>query len=291
MTFLQLVQRTRRECGIAGSGPTTTVNQSGEMARLVDWVQQSWVEIQEEQPDWDFLRNQVSFLTQHGTAQGAGDSVIAGNVYELVTVGTTDFDAIGEIYTGTANSPGAVYLITTTTTLGAGDSTQLYSKNTYTVGSGADIDLADFAAWRNSSFRSYRVADGVGTEIYLGQYPAYSEFRDYYLLGSRKLVVGRPRYITVEPRTRSLVLGFAPDAVYRVTAEYYRTPQVLAVDADEPIMPERYHMAIVYKAMQKYGLYEVAAEQIEAGRQGYTTIINRMRQEYLPQIVVDGSFL
>ena len=63
MTFLQLVQRTRQECGIAGDGPTTVVGQTKSMKRLVDWVSQSYVEIQEECPDFDFLRKSVSFNT------------------------------------------------------------------------------------------------------------------------------------------------------------------------------------------------------------------------------------
>lgn len=55
MNFLELVQRTRRECGISGTGPLSTVGQSGEMLRLVDWVRDAYLEIQNAQPRWNWL--------------------------------------------------------------------------------------------------------------------------------------------------------------------------------------------------------------------------------------------
>jgi len=288
MDFLQLVQRTRRECGVAGSGPSTTASQTGELAKLVEWVQQSWVEIQEEQPDWGFLRNPVSFLTQYGTTQVEGDTVKAGQVYELVSVGTTNFDVIGELYSGQANTAGSKYQVTTATVLGAGDSTKLVGKNTYTVGPGTtyDINLSDFSQWAQDSFRAYLVASGVASELYLTHVADYSAFIRSYAVGASRLVVARPTAITADPRTRSLLLGYTPNDVYRATGEYYRSPQVLTADSDEPIIPAHYHMAIVYKAMTKYGLYQAATEQIEAGNQGFLPLINLMRQEYLPQVTL-----
>jgi hypothetical protein len=161
---------------------------------------------------------------------------------------------------------------------------------TYAVGSGLAINLTDFASWRNNSFRQYLQSAGVATEIILSQYYNYSEFRDFYLLGSRKLVTGRPLYVTIAP-DRSLLFGFTPNDVYVTSAEYYRTAQELTLDADEPLMPSRFHMAFVYKAMQKYGAFEVAQEQIAAGKEGYAMIINRLRQEYTPMVQATGSFL
>jgi hypothetical protein len=53
MNYLQLVQRTLRECGISGS-LRTVANQQGEMARVVDWVQEAYLMIQNER-DWNWL--------------------------------------------------------------------------------------------------------------------------------------------------------------------------------------------------------------------------------------------
>lgn len=61
MTFLQLVQRLRQESATSGASPTTTVNQTGDIKRLVDWISTSWMDIQNEKPDWNFMRQSISF--------------------------------------------------------------------------------------------------------------------------------------------------------------------------------------------------------------------------------------
>jgi hypothetical protein len=76
MNFLQLVQRLRRECGVSGSDPVTVLNQTGEMKRLVDWINSAWMDIQNTHADWFFLRTPVSFNSVVGqqsyTAAQAG---------------------------------------------------------------------------------------------------------------------------------------------------------------------------------------------------------------------------
>lgn len=54
MNFLQLVNRTKSEAGISGHGLVTVEGQTGEMARLIDWVRTAYVEIQNMQP-WNWL--------------------------------------------------------------------------------------------------------------------------------------------------------------------------------------------------------------------------------------------
>lgn len=66
MTYLQLVQRLRQECGVSGTGPNTTVNLSGEMARLASWIRSAWMDIQRLHPDWEFMRQPFEFVTKDG---------------------------------------------------------------------------------------------------------------------------------------------------------------------------------------------------------------------------------
>jgi hypothetical protein len=63
MTFLQLCQRTRQECGISGTGPSTVVSQAGEMRRVVDWVNTAYEEIQLARSNWNWMRADFSFNT------------------------------------------------------------------------------------------------------------------------------------------------------------------------------------------------------------------------------------
>jgi hypothetical protein len=66
MNFLALCKRTRQECGIAGSGPSSVLNQTGELQRIVSWVAQSWIELQTARQDWDWMRKEWSFETVIG---------------------------------------------------------------------------------------------------------------------------------------------------------------------------------------------------------------------------------
>lgn len=54
-TYLQLVQRVRQETGTAGTGPTTVESQKGQLAQLVSWVAQAYLDILNEWHDWKFL--------------------------------------------------------------------------------------------------------------------------------------------------------------------------------------------------------------------------------------------
>ena len=66
MTFLELVKRLRQEAGIAGSGPSSVTNQTGELKRLVDWVVSAWTDIQISKTNWLGMRGSFQFTTTVG---------------------------------------------------------------------------------------------------------------------------------------------------------------------------------------------------------------------------------
>jgi hypothetical protein len=66
MTFLQLCQRTREKCGISGNGPVTTASQTGELLRVVNWVNEAWEDLQNDQDTWNWMRAPFSFTTTAG---------------------------------------------------------------------------------------------------------------------------------------------------------------------------------------------------------------------------------
>src|ERR1700683_3935938 len=73
-TFLQLVQDLYREVGAAGGTPTTaiptTVGVTGEILRLVNYVHDAELEIQNIWVDWKWLRKTLTFYT--GTQNQTG---------------------------------------------------------------------------------------------------------------------------------------------------------------------------------------------------------------------------
>jgi len=55
MTYLQLCKAVRAKLGL-GSGPSTTINQTGRLADIVAAVSQAWIDIQLSSDHWRFLR-------------------------------------------------------------------------------------------------------------------------------------------------------------------------------------------------------------------------------------------
>jgi hypothetical protein len=87
--FLTLVQDLFREVGAAGSAPTTTVSQTGEALRLVNWVHDAELEIQNLWVDWKWLRKTLTCYTglsgdQTGiyTTQGGAVSAFPSDLAE-----------------------------------------------------------------------------------------------------------------------------------------------------------------------------------------------------------------
>jgi hypothetical protein len=85
-----------------------------------------------------------------------------------------------------------------------------------------------------------------------------------------------------------LLVGSTPDKQYQIHGEAYAMPTALVNDADRPACPAQYHMAIVYKAMIYYALYEAAPEVLARGEAGYNKLIARMALHQLPQMTFGG---
>jgi hypothetical protein len=69
MTFLELCQTVRQEVGVSGTGPTTVLNQEGQLKVIVDFVAASDFEVQVLWEDWDFLWAQYSSTLATGVKE------------------------------------------------------------------------------------------------------------------------------------------------------------------------------------------------------------------------------
>ncbi len=77
MNYLQLCVRLREEADISGGGPTSVLNQSGQLKNITNWIQQSWIDIQQKRPNWEFMRSEFTF-----------DTVIGQRDYEAAVLAT-----------------------------------------------------------------------------------------------------------------------------------------------------------------------------------------------------------
>jgi len=67
MTYLELCQTVRQEVGVSGTGPSTVLNQEGQLKVIVDFVAEADYQIQSLWHDWNFLWAQYSSTLSTGT--------------------------------------------------------------------------------------------------------------------------------------------------------------------------------------------------------------------------------
>jgi hypothetical protein len=219
MTFLQICQRLRQEAGVSGTGPASVLSQTGEMKRIVDWVNTAWEDIQLSRTNWNWMRADFSF-----------DTTLDDYDYTAAEAGIT----------------------------------------------------TRFSQWDTDTIKSFRTSVGVSNEFELGEL-LYSRYRSIYLVGPQPS--GTPICFSLAP-DRKLLLGPKPDGVFTVSGQYWKTPQVLAVDADEPEMPAEFHMLIVWKALEMYGYYEAASECVGRGQKYGNRYMNRLELNQLPDVMM-----
>jgi hypothetical protein len=78
MTLLQLCNRLIAEAGITAQPMTTTVNQTGELGRVVNWIQQAWLDIQSAHTTWRWMRKSATIVTVAG--QSGAYTAVANDV-------------------------------------------------------------------------------------------------------------------------------------------------------------------------------------------------------------------
>lgn len=141
-----------------------------------------------------------------------------------------------------------------------------------------------FAYWYQRTFTIYRQSLGRSDERDL-VWMDYDDWRRMYDFGAAASTQGQPTEFAIAPDD-SIKLGFIPDAVYVVRADYHKAPTTLAADTDTPACPTQYHMAIVWKALMYYGEFESAPEAYGRGKNNYTTLMGQMRRTQLPRTLV-----
>jgi len=220
MNLLQLCNRLIDEAGITASHLTATAGQTGELARVVQWVQSAWLDIQNSRTEWRWMRKSATIVTVAGQSGGY------------------------------------------------------------------DATAADVATWCLDTARNYPTVTGNVAEVFM-DFVEYDDFRNSYLYGALRTAQSRPMVFTIEP-ANTLAFGPVSNGDYTVTNDYFSRAAELAGDSDSPGMPERYHMAIVWRALMLYGGYEAASESYARGQNEFTVLMSMLEIDQLPMIRMGG---
>ena len=122
-----------------------------------------------------------------------------------------------------------------------------------------DVAAPALARWQAAGYdywpAIYRA--GVPAVPYRLIYLGYEQFRDEYIV--RPDIQSQPTFWTIAPDKR-ILLSPRPDAVYTLKADYWAAPTALALDTDEPDMPEQHHLLLVWRALQELAGFDAAPE-------------------------------
>lgn len=308
MTFLQGVNRLKSECGVTGDDLTAVTSQTGEYARLVNWYNSAWEDIQNMREDWEWMRTTATFPTVAGQP-----------TYTTAQIGLTDFgnwandtfrNYANPTVTITIASPGVITLaannlaVNDTVTLytdgalptGLTAGTAVYVKtiltaDTFTVSAtaGGTVIATTGTQSGTHTMTSNNTTTFVGfaSEIFMPYYK-YDQWRDGYEYGALRQVQTRPTLMTVTP-SKGIGLGPFPAAGYTVVGDYYKIATQLSLAADVPALPVQFQMAIVYRAMMSYGAYESASEVYQRGEVEFNKMIRRLISRELPGVSVGSA--
>ena len=146
-----------------------------------------------------------------------------------------------------------------------------------------EAGLTDFGNWKRDSFRASSVGQDYKDEQLLN-YMDFTTYRNLYRYANMRNTTARPVVVSITPE-KDLAFGSKPDQAYVIDGEYYTQPTSLTADTDVPLIPARFHMAIVYRAMMYYAGYEAAPEVLARGDFEYRRLYSRMEIDQLPTII------
>lgn len=146
-----------------------------------------------------------------------------------------------------------------------------------------DMGLPLLGQWDTRTMRVSENQDRSDeTFVYNMRWP---EFRDYWRFSTRNITTGRPLNCSVDQDT-NLELGPLPETPYWLNFQYIEVPPDLLDDTDIPVIPERWQMVIVWRALRHYGMFEAAPEVVMRADSAYNEIMLRMTLDQTPEIVV-----
>lgn len=309
MNFLELINTTRLLCGASGDDITSLSSQTKENRRYAMWVNGAYLDIQNMRKDWDWMRKSCTFPTVAG--QG---------IYTKAQIGLTDHgfwkrysfrNYANPFVSLSIGSPCVVSF--ENHTLAAGDVARFYSSGTLPTGLVSGTEYYVISPLTNtfqvsataggtpittSGTQSGQVSmtsnntttfGGFRSEIFMDDL-SYDVWRDAYEYGALRTIKTRPLSIAITP-DKGLAVGPFPIDGYTIVGDYYSAPVRLVVETDTPILPEKFHYAIVYRAMISAGLFESAQEIVQRGESESDKWTRRMIADLSPEVVVGGPLV
>jgi hypothetical protein len=145
----------------------------------------------------------------------------------------------------------------------------------------ADWALTDFGRWVRPSgdYQPTVTPDGNPGHVSALSWLDYERFRQRFIILPHQ--PGAPQFWT-EGLDGSFMVGPTPTGDWVLTADYWREPTELVADADEPDMPAKFHMLIVWGALMQVAGFDAAPEVYQRALANHDRIHADLKAEQGP---------
>lgn len=150
-----------------------------------------------------------------------------------------------------------------------------------------DMAITDHGKWAERTFRNYPTSVGTNGEMFMAPVE-YDTWRDSFNFSGLRNTRARPTMFAVSP-DKGICLGPIPASGYTITGDYWHAPVTLTAATDVPDFPEQYHMAIVWKALESYGLFEAAPEAKFRGETEFKKYLAKLERDRLTAYSFAGA--
>ena len=271
MNYLELVNTAIFEAGVDLDDLTSanfdSPSQTKMYTRFKRWVQKAWDDIVIENPEWEFEKGTAVatiYPLLHVISGNRATAPAAGYTYESDS-GNTSFTVLSsELLAGTWAGGDAEAFLAVEDITGSSNFILLepYDELTPTPASGVFLlkyygrynPRTLVADLEEMNYETVSIQDPeTGGVTQLGFVP-WAKWKDYYeTLDSTR---GRPCYITETPEGY-FDLWPRPDRPYTITFSYSKTvPSLEEYDDIPEVINEKYHEAIVWRAVMYYADYD-----------------------------------
>ena len=134
-------------------------------------------------------------------------------------------------------------------------------------------DMVD--RWLTETFKIYKVSDGKSTERKMNPH-SWEDFEFLFNIGDPP---SAPPYDFTIRYPGDIVFSAPADDVYTITGTYKREPTTWTDKTTVPDMPSKYHWLIVYKALEKYAIWDNAPEKLALAMKQIDKLEGKMRRD------------
>lgn len=146
-----------------------------------------------------------------------------------------------------------------------------------------DLGIPNGVQWDTREMR-VAVNGDLSDETFL-EHMRFPAFRDFWLFSSRRTVKSRPLNVATD-NEMNLRIAPIPDQAYWLNLQVEEMAPNLVSNEDTPVFPERYHIAIVWKALREYGMFEAAPEVVSRADNNMTKRLFQLQLDQTDEVVV-----